>query len=194
MKILTLMMALATVLMFQQPALAKSKKSKVNQFETGFIPGSTANRAKKPNLLGRKGIGRLKNTGKLNQGSYTSRTARIAFHPLNGNFRARKPQFTGLLKANLKRKRIKIVGLDQNPTHVIKGQLTYLPTSSGTVVFHRWKLYNRAGKKLKTFVDTERGIRFNSRRPEYGIGDKEISKVSRTTADRLKFWLDGGAS
>lgn len=191
--IAAIFMALATTLAFQQPATAQSSKSGVNPFETGFIPGSTANRATKPNLLGRKGVGRLKNTGKLNTSSVSSRTARIAFQPLKGNFRARKPQFARLLNANLQRNRIKVVGLNQNPTHVIKGHLIYQPSSSGTIVFHRWKLYDQSGKKLKTFVDKERGIRFNRRRPEFGISDIEISKVSRTSADRLKFWLDGGA-
>lgn len=181
---------LSAIFLASLPALATagSGKSKVNPFESGFISGAATTRLKNPSVLGPKGI------GKRTASTHTVRTARIAFQRIKGGLDYHQAIVNQLVPRMAKQNGIRIVGLNQNPTHIIKGRILARETSSAPVVSYRWTILNpENGKKLQYFVDNERGARVRLDTPWRGIGELEIRKVTKTAADRLAYWLNGGA-
>jgi len=172
-------------LMLAVPASAASKKYRVNPHETGFIPGSTANRATKPYLLGPKGLGRATPSG------VTAKTARISFERIQGGLDYHQALINKLVPQMLKRNKVKVVGPKQNPTHIITGRIISDLDPTGATVSYRWFVRDAQGKKLQFFSDTERGnkVRFTG---WHGISHIEMEKVSKTAADRLVYWLNNG--
>ena len=168
------------------PAHAASKKSRVNPFETGFIAGAATHRDKNPRVLGPKGLARATPSGT------TAKAARISFKRIEGGLDYHQALINKLVPQMVKRNKVKVVGLKQNPTHIVTGRIISNLDPTGATVSYRWHIRDANGKKLQYFVDTERGnkVRFTG---WHGISHIEMKKVSKTAADRLVYWLNNGS-
>ncbi|MEO1066225.1 MAG: hypothetical protein AAFW47_02475 [Pseudomonadota bacterium] len=180
----TAAIAIAAALTLPLQATASSKK---NPFESGFIPGATSTRATNPDVLAPKGLSKITPSG------VSAQNARIAFQRIRGGLDFHQVKFNKLVREITKSNRVKVVALDQNPTHVIKGRIFSFKTGSGAIVSYRWTVLTPEGQKLQYFVDNERGTRIRIGTAWNGISEIELKKLSKTSADRLVYWLNAGA-
>ncbi|MEM8839368.1 MAG: hypothetical protein AAGE89_14835 [Pseudomonadota bacterium] len=156
--------------------------------QSGVFPGGTANAFKKPELLGLRGATRVSKSG------VSAKKARIAFQPIRGGLDFHNHAINKFAPAFVAGNRVKVVGVDQNPTHIIRARLSAFETGEAPILQYNWAVIDaKSGKRVQKFVDLERGSRVPPGLRWNGISEIEIKNISQIAADRLVYWLDTGA-